>query len=69
MIIKRRIGTGYTESGIVVDSCDWYGLSDDDKPTEDVATNDVFLELDTGNFKYFDGTEWQQVGGGADASV
>lgn len=40
------------------------GLSTDTKPTEDVDINTLFLELDTGDFYYFDGTEWSKVGAG-----
>lgn len=38
------------------------GLSTDIKPL-DCATNSLFLELDTGDFYYFDGTTWGKVGG------
>lgn len=38
------------------------GLSTDEKP-EGVSKNTLFLELDTGDFYYFDGTEWKKVGG------
>jgi len=38
------------------------GLSTDTKPTN-VGPNMLFLELDTGDFYYFDGTEWKKVGG------
>ena len=41
---------------------EYKGLSTDEKPT-DCAVNSVFLELDTGNFYYFDGEEWQMIGG------
>ena len=45
---------------------DLKGLSTDDKPLEidgfPVGVNSLFLELDTGNFYYFDGSEWQTVG-------
>ena len=41
---------------------DYKGLSTDDKPTS-CAVNSLFLELDTGNFYYFDGEEWQMIGG------
>ena len=37
--------------------------TDDPKPTEGVATNALLLELDTGDFYYFDGTAWAKVGG------
>ena len=38
------------------------GLSTDEKP-EGVSENMLFLELDTGDFYYYDGTEWKKVGG------
>lgn len=38
------------------------GLSTDTKPT-DAQINELFLELDTGDLYYFDGTAWQKVGG------
>lgn len=44
-------------------SCaDYRGLSTDEKPTE-AGNGALFLEEDTGNFYYFDGTEWALVGG------
>ena len=39
------------------------GLSTDVKPTTGIAVNSLFLELDTGDFYYFDGEAWQPVGG------
>ena len=45
-------------------TADLMGLSTDTKPTEDVDINTKFLELDTGDFYYFDGTEWLKVGAG-----
>lgn len=42
---------------------DYKGLSTDVKPTETVGVNALFLELDTGDFYYFDGTTWNKVGG------
>ena len=41
---------------------DYKGLSTDTKPTE-CAVNSLFLELDTGDFYYFDGTNWAKIGG------
>ena len=42
------------------------GLSTDEKPTEingiAVHQNSLFLELDTGDFYYFDGTNWNKLG-------
>ena len=37
-------------------------LSTDSKPTENVAVNSILFELDTGDFYYFDGSDWQKVG-------
>ena len=38
------------------------GLSTDVKPT-DVEVNTIYLELDTGDFYYFDGDNWNKIGG------
>ena len=38
------------------------GLSTDTKPTS-AEINTIFLELDTGDFYYFDGATWEKVGG------
>lgn len=43
-------------------TADYLGLSTDTKPTN-AETNALFLELDTGDFYYFDGTAWAKVGG------
>lgn len=40
----------------------YMGLSTDTKPT-DAEENSLFLELDTGDFYYFDGTDWLKIGG------
>lgn len=40
---------------------EYKGLSTDTKPT-DCAVNSLFLELDTGDFYYFNGTTWAKVG-------
>lgn len=42
---------------------DYMGLSTDTKPTEGIAVNSLFLELDTGDMYYFDGSTWAKVGG------
>lgn len=39
------------------------GLSTDTKPTNNVAINSFFLELDTGKFYYFNGVDWELVVG------
>ena len=44
------------------DTRDIRGMSTDEKPTN-VNINTVFVELDTGDAYYFDGTTWQKVGG------
>lgn len=44
-------------------NADYMGLSTDTKPTEDIPVNTLFLELDTGDFYYYDGSEWSKVGG------
>lgn len=41
---------------------EYAGLSTDVKPTDDVLENALFLELDTGDFYYFDGSSWAKVG-------
>ena len=42
------------------------GISTDEKPTEwggkDIEQNSLFLELDTGKFYYFNGSDWSEVG-------
>lgn len=45
------------------------GLSTDTKPTAGIAVNSLFLELDTGEFYYFDGEGWQIVGGSEEEEV
>lgn len=44
------------------------GLSTDTKPTQNIATGSVFLEVDTGSVFFYDesgaeGEEWIQAGG------
>lgn len=41
------------------------GESTDVKPTVDIAYNTLFLELDTEELYYWDGTDWKVVGGNA----
>ena len=43
-------------------TANYLGLSTDVKPTDDVEKNAMFLELDTGDFYYFNGTAWAKVG-------
>lgn len=46
---------------------DLKGLSSDEKPTEiggkPIQDNSLFLELDTGDFYYFNNGTWSKVGG------
>lgn len=46
------------------------GVSTDEKPAS-APIHSVFLELDTGKFYYYDGTEWKEIpcscsGGGSE---
>ena len=41
----------------------YQGTSTDEKPTEGVAVNSIFWELDTNKKYYFDGSAWQEIGG------
>ena len=40
----------------------YQGLSTYSKPTEGVAINSFFLELDTGDIYYYDGSAWAEFG-------
>lgn len=43
---------------------DYRGLSTDVKPTDEmVGLYSIYLELDTGDFYYFDGINWLKIGG------
>ena len=42
-------------------TANYVGLSTDNKP-ENIEINSLLLELDTGNFYYFNGTDWIEVG-------
>ncbi len=48
-----------TNCGATASLC---GLSTDQKPS-DAEVNTMFFELDTGDIYYFDGEDWQEVGG------
>lgn len=39
------------------------GESTDAKPTTNIEVNTLFVELDTGDVYYYDGTDWLKVGG------
>ena len=42
---------------------EYYGLSTDTKPTENVGNADLFMEIDTGDVFLFDadGNQWDRV--------
>ena len=52
--------------GDAMKSYEFCGLSTDTKPEEidgkAIEVNSLFLELDTGDFYYFDGEDWSKVG-------
>ena len=52
--------------GDSVKEYDFKGLSTDTKPStwqgNNIEVNSLFLELDTGDFYYFDGEDWNKVG-------
>lgn len=56
MAITDRLshGTNYVELE---------GTSQDDKPLEGIGVNSKFYELDTNKTYYFDGEDWQEIGG------
>jgi hypothetical protein len=39
------------------------GVSTDDKPTDGIGYMSIAIEMDTAIAYYFDGTEWQVIGG------
>lgn len=45
---------------VQAETYEYKGLSTDTKPTN-CAVNSLFLELDTGDFYFFDGTEWGKI--------
>ena len=64
MVTKQKTrdvisGDGYTKAV----SSDWKCLSTDEKPVDGVNVNDLLLELDTGKGYYFDGADWNEIGG------
>lgn len=44
-------------------SCADYMCESTDTKPDNAEVNSLLLELDTGDFYYFDGTEWKKVGG------
>ena len=58
-VIKKNYAAD--NGGMFLDA-EYKGLSTDTKPTETVPVNALFLELDTGDIYYFDGSAWAKVG-------
>lgn len=52
--------------GSQIGDFDFKGESTDSKPTSwggsTIANNSLFLEVDTGDFYYYNGTSWAKVG-------
>ena len=57
MVRSKRENTYYADEKVLNE---FYGLSTDNKPTENVATGSVFFEVDTGDIYLYDeiGEEW-----------
>lgn len=55
-----NLGFPNGEQGNLFQFC---GLSTDTKPTEGIGVNSLFLELNTGDVYYFNGSTWAKVGG------
>ena len=63
MVTKIRLEPSFDADGIVVDNYLFMGPYAE-RPTEDVETNNLFWDPKKNASYYFDGTEWQPVGGG-----
>ena len=62
--VNKRINPGREDGSLMI--TELIGLSADEKPTgENIGLYSLFLELDTGDMYYFDGSAWQQVGAGS----
>ena len=59
-VIKRQYAEG--ANGQMFLDFEYKGLSTDTKPTETAPVNALFLELDTGNVYFFNGSTWAKVG-------
>ena len=54
MIRKEDARVVAVENGKALEMATFYGLEDDTKPTEALATGCWFIEVDTGNVSLFD---------------
>ena len=61
-MVTMNGGSSINTAGEPRPAVEFKGLSTDTKPTN-CAINSMFLELDTGDFYYFTGTDWAKVGG------
>lgn len=59
-VIKRQYAEG--ANGQMFLDFEYKGLSTDTKPTETAPVNALFLELDTGDVYFFNGSTWAKVG-------
>lgn len=63
MVRSKRVNA-YSDNAVL---SEYYGLSTDTKPTENVATGSVFIEVDTGATFLYDeeGEDWTEVESGS----
>ena len=55
--------TIHKATGATIVYREYIGESTDTKPTpSDLATNSLFFEADTGDFYYYDGSSWAEIG-------
>ena len=61
-----RYKTGESGEMEAINLIEAYGLSTDDKPTDNVANGSMFIEMDTGGVHFFDAEneEWLMFNGG-----
>ena len=66
-VTKTRVSTSLDDTLYQQRSAsyDWRCKSKDTKPTENIRTNDLLLEVDTGKIYYFEDeiNNWKEVGG------
>lgn len=61
MVTINRVVRSYHNGMRMISDIEYKGLSTDTKPTG-CGTNSLFLELDTGDLYYFNGSAWAKVG-------
>ena len=60
--INKRKEAEIAATGLGYWDIEYKGLSTDTKPTETAPVNALFLELDTGDVYFFNGSTWAKVG-------